>query len=171
MAKDDPHFRLRIPAQIKDGIEDLARRNERSINAEIVYRLMQSLGDAPEGPKWTLHVPEDLQKRIALAAQRHGVSANDEVLNVLLELYPAPRTAAAVARELERMAEVLSPASSVEEVQRLVSKLQALAVHIYNGRAPDVDEAAQEKVADLYERHGEEDLKDFSRPFIGTDDV
>lgn len=39
MAKDDPHFRLRIPADLKDEIEAAAKENNRSINAEIVSRL------------------------------------------------------------------------------------------------------------------------------------
>lgn len=39
MAKDDPHFRLRLPARLKASLEQEARRNNRSINAEIVYRL------------------------------------------------------------------------------------------------------------------------------------
>jgi hypothetical protein len=39
MAKDDPHFRLRIPRELKEAIEEEAETNGRSINAEIVYRL------------------------------------------------------------------------------------------------------------------------------------
>lgn len=41
--QDDPHFRLRIPAAVKDAIADAAATNKRSINAEIVARLEQSL--------------------------------------------------------------------------------------------------------------------------------
>lgn len=39
MAKDDAHFRLRIPPDLKVEIEAAAAANNRSINAEIVSRL------------------------------------------------------------------------------------------------------------------------------------
>jgi hypothetical protein len=39
VAKDDPHFRLRLPAKLKASLEREAKRNNRSINAEIVFRL------------------------------------------------------------------------------------------------------------------------------------
>ena len=42
MAKDDPHFRLRIPPQLKGAIEEAAADEQRSINAEIVHRLYAS---------------------------------------------------------------------------------------------------------------------------------
>jgi len=39
MARNDPHFRLRIPAELKAEVERAALDNGRSINAEIVARL------------------------------------------------------------------------------------------------------------------------------------
>jgi hypothetical protein len=39
MARDDPHFRLRLPADLKREIEQAAEQAGRSINAEIVNRL------------------------------------------------------------------------------------------------------------------------------------
>lgn len=36
MGREDPHFRLRLPADLKSRIEAAAKRNRRSINAEIV---------------------------------------------------------------------------------------------------------------------------------------
>lgn len=39
MARDDPHFRLRLPADLKARVEEAARAANRSINAEIVQRL------------------------------------------------------------------------------------------------------------------------------------
>lgn len=43
MTRQDPHFRLRIPEDLKKQIENAARANARSINAEIVSRLERSL--------------------------------------------------------------------------------------------------------------------------------
>lgn len=39
MAKDDPHFRLRIPADLKTRVAEAAQRNNRSVTAEIVAAL------------------------------------------------------------------------------------------------------------------------------------
>lgn len=50
MARTDPHFRLRIPADLKDRIEAAASKSNRSINAEILSRLEGSFetGDITE---------------------------------------------------------------------------------------------------------------------------
>jgi hypothetical protein len=39
MARDDPHFRLRIPENLKAAVEIAAAENNRSLNAEIIHRL------------------------------------------------------------------------------------------------------------------------------------
>ena len=51
MARRDPQFNVRIPAELKQAIEDAAKENNRSINSEIVYRLQQSFENEDE------HVP------------------------------------------------------------------------------------------------------------------
>ena len=48
MARDDLHFRLRIPEALKERIEKSATTNNRSITAEIVSRLEQSFDQADE---------------------------------------------------------------------------------------------------------------------------
>lgn len=42
MSRDDPHFRLRIPEELKAQIEKSAATNNRSMTAEIVSRLERS---------------------------------------------------------------------------------------------------------------------------------
>lgn len=37
MSDDDAHFRLRIPRQLKEWVEESAKANNRSINAEILH--------------------------------------------------------------------------------------------------------------------------------------
>ena len=39
MSREDPHFRLRVPASLRDRIAEGAKANKRSLNAEIVARL------------------------------------------------------------------------------------------------------------------------------------
>lgn len=48
MARDDLHFRLRIPEELKARIEKSAAENNRSITAEIVSRLERSFDVVPE---------------------------------------------------------------------------------------------------------------------------
>lgn len=43
MARTDPQFNVRMPADLKEKIEEAAKENGRSMNAEIVYRLQQSI--------------------------------------------------------------------------------------------------------------------------------
>jgi len=43
MNKQIPPFGLRMPSEVKDQIEKLAEQNRRSLNAEIVVRLEQSI--------------------------------------------------------------------------------------------------------------------------------
>ena len=45
MARTDPQFNVRMPADLKEKIEEAAKKNGRSMNAEIVYRLQQSIED------------------------------------------------------------------------------------------------------------------------------
>lgn len=50
MARDDPQFRIRLPANLKSWVEQHAAANNRSLNAEIVHILTmerwRSYGDA-----------------------------------------------------------------------------------------------------------------------------
>jgi hypothetical protein len=43
MARNDPKFMLRMPAEVKETILCESQKNGRSLNAEILYRLEESL--------------------------------------------------------------------------------------------------------------------------------
>ncbi|WP_312293241.1 Arc family DNA-binding protein [Atlantibacter hermannii] len=45
MSREDPQLRIRIPIELKEKIEDSAKANSRSMNAEIVHRLEGSYLD------------------------------------------------------------------------------------------------------------------------------
>lgn len=49
MPKDDLHFRLRIPDDLKAQVEAAAVENNRSITAEIISRLRESFDDEKIG--------------------------------------------------------------------------------------------------------------------------
>lgn len=42
MAREDPHFRLRIPEDLKNRVEASAYENRRSITAEIIARVQRT---------------------------------------------------------------------------------------------------------------------------------
>lgn len=52
MARDDPQFRIRLPAEVKAHVEREAKRSRRSLNAEIVYLLQLALDRLSE---WERH--------------------------------------------------------------------------------------------------------------------
>jgi hypothetical protein len=47
MARDDQHFRLRIPEDLKARVETAARENHRSMTAEIIARLELTFSHGP----------------------------------------------------------------------------------------------------------------------------
>jgi hypothetical protein len=59
MADDDAQFKLRLPAELKERIESVARANNRSINAEILSRLNEI-----DIQRYTIL---DLRKRLEIA--------------------------------------------------------------------------------------------------------
>ena len=43
MSREHPQLRVRVPPELKEQLEDMARSSGRTLTAEIVYRLQQSL--------------------------------------------------------------------------------------------------------------------------------
>jgi len=46
MSREDPHFRLRFPNDLREKVEAAARENKRSMTAEIIARLEASFAPA-----------------------------------------------------------------------------------------------------------------------------
>lgn len=70
MSRDDLHFRLRIPGDLKVQIEAAADANRRSMTAEIVARLQESFSAE------SLPTPEVLRDLIREAVEE-ALSARD----------------------------------------------------------------------------------------------
>ncbi|MDQ7978711.1 Arc family DNA-binding protein [Paraburkholderia sp. SARCC-3016] len=49
MTREDPQIKLRLPAELKDVLTDAAQENGRSLNAEVVKRLEESVEAGPHG--------------------------------------------------------------------------------------------------------------------------
>lgn len=57
MTREDPQMKLRLPADLKDQLAALAEANGRSLNAEVVIRLEESL-EAIGGARKAIQVDE-----------------------------------------------------------------------------------------------------------------
>ncbi|WP_082675436.1 Arc family DNA-binding protein [Aureimonas ureilytica] len=64
MSREDLHFRLRIPAELKERIESSATANHRSITSEIVERLEWSFSSWPK-----VNLPPEIRTRAQLFTQ------------------------------------------------------------------------------------------------------
>ncbi|MGO6718177.1 Arc family DNA-binding protein [Rhizobium leguminosarum] len=65
MSRGDPHFRLRIPEDLKREIETAARANSRTITSEVVYRLEQSFARSPTNKGGLVEEIEAIRVRLA----------------------------------------------------------------------------------------------------------
>ena len=83
MSRDDPHFRLRVPADLKDQIEASAKRNKRSINAEIGSMLEAALGFEAERESYRRERAEQESKYRNLEKER---DAQEELLRYMESL-------------------------------------------------------------------------------------
>lgn len=107
MARDDLHFRLRIPDELKTKIEAAAAKSRRSMTAEIVARLeeYEALGLGDESltsfvqrqqkeietlRRSGIKLPTGLWYRVDDAATRRQRSVQEEVIQALEAAYPAP---------------------------------------------------------------------------------
>ncbi|WP_081687940.1 Arc family DNA-binding protein [Rhizobium mesoamericanum] len=65
MSRGDPHFRLRIPEDLKREIEAAARANSRTITSEVVYRLEQSFSRSGTDQGGLIEEIEAIRSRLA----------------------------------------------------------------------------------------------------------
>ncbi len=65
MSREDPQFKLRMPADLRIRAEDAAKASGRSLNAELVARLETSLLDSPSDKL----IPAERAKELSLIAR------------------------------------------------------------------------------------------------------
>ncbi|MGL5966918.1 MAG: Arc family DNA-binding protein [Kluyvera sp.] len=66
MSREDPQLRIRLPIELKEKIESAAKRNSRSMNAEIVQRLDSSFY---ESMQFEEIIPADKALQVVKAAK------------------------------------------------------------------------------------------------------
>ncbi|EHU1405599.1 DNA-binding protein [Acinetobacter nosocomialis] len=66
MSRADPQINIRVPTELKKEIEHAAIENSRSLNAEVVHRLQQSLssGRVNKSELTTEELMEELSSRL-----------------------------------------------------------------------------------------------------------
>lgn len=114
MAREDPHFRLRIPEDLKQRIEAVAQTNRRSMTAEIVERLRDSfaIDDHDDFPGFT---PGD-----SVAAMVEDLKSARKLSDDLYDLTVGQ------ARTINSQAEAIEAQSATIKAQaRLINKLTA----------------------------------------------
>lgn len=84
MAREDPHFRLRIPEYLKEQVEKAAADGGQSMTAEIVRRLHQSFDE----DHMIVPASKELRERINRYAQAHHRTAEAEVARILEREFP-----------------------------------------------------------------------------------
>ncbi|MFT9361234.1 Arc family DNA-binding protein [Acetobacter okinawensis] len=76
---DEAHFRLRIPRDLKEWVEEQAEKNHRSINAQIVHLIDSAKSEA----EFLIHMEEPSMTREELD---EALDADGRVQNALSEL-------------------------------------------------------------------------------------
>jgi uncharacterized coiled-coil protein SlyX len=70
MARNDPELRLRLPEGLKAEIEEHARKNQRSLNAEVVARLQESVAWQDYDIPTMAEQLENLESRLSKVEER-----------------------------------------------------------------------------------------------------
>ncbi len=148
MAREDLHFRLRIPEDLKKKIEAAAVANGQSMTAEMVGRLYQSF----ETP---VSLPQDLLTRISTYADRQGRSANEEILRLLEREYPEQWTVDDRMEYLANLLSVLKAGTADPRIDQFIRDVQETVEGVVSGRVKGVTDRARRELADLWDNYQE----------------
>lgn len=112
MAREDLHFRLRIPEDLKSAIEVAAEKNRRSMTAEIVDRLYDSFGEMFEA------------QHDIFGDRAKSTTTSDVTGSLEEELKRNTDRQGQLAERLEAAAEVISQSNDIN--RRILEALEAL---------------------------------------------
>lgn len=152
MAREDLHFRLRIPEELKKAVEEAADANRRSMTAEIVSRLEQSFR-AP------LVLPEPLLERIRIYAERQGRTANEEILQLLEREFPEQWPIDRRLQDLAASLSVLAAGKSDPRVQNFLADFEETVTGIITGRVTGVDAETRDSIEELWKEYREREAE------------
>lgn len=148
MAREDLHFRLRIPEHLKHQIEEEAERHERSMTAEIVARLEESF----QGP---VVLPEGLRERIRVYAERHERTVDDEVLRLLEREFPVQWPLEDRLDYLTDMLAIFKTGMKDERVGQFMAELEETLNGVVSGKVTGVDIHERDRIASFWSQYQE----------------
>ena len=108
MTKTELQVNFRMPAELKARLEEAAQQNHRSLTAEVVSRLLQSLE-----PKWVA-ADEPLVVRIDATKEKYGKGRVTQTTSIL----PSPE---------ELMKHIMDTQRQLDELMHKLAGLQAAA--------------------------------------------
>lgn len=82
MKHDQLQFKLRLSAELKAKLDEFAAKNDRTLTAEIVDRLQQSLND-----KGNVNLPEGIIEMLQEAAEKTGRSVDGELYARIIDTF------------------------------------------------------------------------------------
>lgn len=123
MSREDPQMKIRLPADLKDQIEAAAKESGRSMNAEIVARLQESLA-----PIANIFI-NDVNGVTALASTKSKLTqlAGDlnslqDQRNTLAVLLHAVKSSDGKAEEIEKITEEIALVD--QDIAHILSAMQ-----------------------------------------------
>jgi hypothetical protein len=126
MSREDPQLKIRLPAELKDLVEESAAANARSLNGEIVLRLQESF----DGKAVVL--PDQIRQRLVDRAKAHGWPLESELLHTLVDALEPPEDLPSAPVGVKREAKAAQRDALAEAVHRIEQELKQLA------RKPDI---------------------------------
>ncbi len=153
MAREDLHFRLRIPEDLKKQVEASALANDRSMTAEIVARLHQTF----EVP---VSIPDALMGRIAAYAKRQGRTPNEEINRLLEREYPEQWDVDDRMEYLAEMLAILKGGTSDSRIDHFIREVRDTVEGVMSGRVKGVTPQARGDVESLWQRYQERSAED-----------
>ncbi|WJR67650.1 Arc family DNA-binding protein [Neorhizobium sp. CSC1952] len=139
--RESDKFMLRFPEGMRDRIKEEAAKSGRSMNAEIVHRLANSL-DNPKFADFALGLGEELDFDLMLAAERNSRSLHEEMIFRLKQSLAPERT---VIGELETKA--WNAQRQYEELLKLFIQLTPEERRLLEERAEIAEYARKMKVS------------------------
>lgn len=85
MARDDPQFNLRMPVEMKEQLTDRAKRNGRSINAEILVIISNALLSEGGDDEWInrmMRIIEDADPSTEDDLEKFGLAISEAIKEV-----------------------------------------------------------------------------------------
>jgi hypothetical protein len=110
--------------------------------------------------QFPLRLPNGMRERIKTAAERHDVSMNEEIVNILLRFFPPVATLEDEINQVRTRVDLLRRGASIPGLAGLADAVEDLARDIARGRVVVSDPEARSEIADALDQHDHETYKD-----------